>query len=92
MKTYNRSSVSRTLWLKREMDDELKKLVERGYFFSVSEAMRTGVFIVVLLSKLNPEIVKVLRDLAEEMRKLNKHLESKQLNSFHQLWRNVISI
>ena len=92
MRAYSSRSVSRSLWLKEEMDEELRKLVDEGYFFSISEAMRVGVFIVILLARLNPEALRALRELADEIRRLNQHLESKQVGNFYQLWRNVINI
>jgi len=85
---------SKTVWVREEVHRELKRMVEEGLFMNLSEAMRTGIIIVILLSKINPEALKVFRELTEELRRLNKNLEKIPVRQsfLNNIWRFTIEV
>jgi len=87
-------SVPKTVWMKAGTYRELKRLVEKGLFVNVSEAIRTGALIVILFSRMNPEMLKMFRELTVELRKFNENIEGAgKRGIFHKLWKyNVIEI
>lgn len=84
----------KTFLVEERILKELKQLVDEGLFMNVSEAIRTGVMIIILLNKLNPEVLKTLKELTEELRRYNENMEKELVKKspFSNIWKFSIEI